>query len=267
MNFEKYPWLSDLTSDEAQKAIANASESVVNTGVAIFPEFITCEALADCIRETKSKAAAAFQTDDYHNIYQLPGFDTELGENHPRNRPLNTQVASIAYDELDSSGQLAMLYESDLLVELVGAVTKQSECYHSSDPLGRCSVNVFHPSQGHAWHFDESEYSTTLMLQKPTAGGLFEFTPPIRSLRSDFAVKSVEAAMATGDSVTVLEFEPGTLSVFAGRYSLHRVTEVAGDNDRLVAVFTYSSQKGFVNSREVQRMFWGREAERQSSEL
>ena len=260
MNIAKYPWLLDFSSPGGQEAIEAAARSVSTEGVAIFPEFITRDALDACISESRMKAQDAFQTDDYHNIYLLPGNDSSLSDNHPRNQLLRTQVASIAYDELDYDGELARLYRSDILASLVGAVTRRDQCYHSIDPLGCCSVNVFHPPQGHAWHFDESEYSTTLMLQKPTEGGAFEFTHPIRSCKSDMATEAVQAAMSEGRGVSELTFEPGTLSIFAGRYSLHRVTQVRGTMDRLVAVFTFSSEPDFVNSPEVQRMFWGREA-------
>ena len=55
-------------------------------------------------------------------------------------------------------------------------------------------------------------------------------------------------------------FDPGTLQVFAGRYSLHRVRAISADstNDRLVAVLCFASQPGLVNSPSVQKMFWGR---------
>ena len=37
----------------------------------------------------------------------------------------------------------------------------------------------------HSWHFDESQFSTTLMLQKPEEGGLFQYTKPIRGICGD----------------------------------------------------------------------------------
>ena len=33
------------------------------------------------------------------------------------------------------------------------------------------SVNIFRPGWGHAFHFDQSAFSTTLMLQRPDGGG------------------------------------------------------------------------------------------------
>jgi hypothetical protein len=55
-----------------------------------------------------------------------------------------------------------------------------------------------------------------------------------------------------------LDFRPGTLSIFSGSKSLHRVTKVKGDCSRLVAVLTFASRPGFRNSPEVQKLFWGR---------
>ena len=55
-----------------------------------------------------------------------------------------------------------------------------------------------------------------------------------------------------------LDFAPGTLSIFSGSKSLHRVTRVLGPSARLVAVLTFASEPDFCNSPEVQRMFWGR---------
>jgi hypothetical protein len=37
----------------------------------------------------------------------------------------------------------------------------------------------------HGWHFDQSQFSTTLMIQKPEEGGLFQFTKPIRGVLGD----------------------------------------------------------------------------------
>ena len=58
-----------------------------------------------------------------------------------------------------------------------------------------------------------------------------------------------------------LTFEEGTLSIFSGRRSLHRVTDCYGKLDRLVAVFTFSPEKNYKNSIEVRKLFWGRSGE------
>jgi hypothetical protein len=41
-----------------------------------------------------------------HNAFQLPGVDGAFALDHPRNLPMRTRVASMAYDEMSSDGPL-----------------------------------------------------------------------------------------------------------------------------------------------------------------
>ena len=118
------------------------------------------------------------------------------------------------------------------------------------------------------------------MLQESEVSGtgLFQYTNPLRDTPDDLALTSVASAINTyaSDAVTknlletpvdtsikapplhTLDFVPGTLSIFAGSKSLHRVTKIEGKVSRLVAVFTFASEPGFQNTPAIQKMFWGR---------
>jgi len=37
----------------------------------------------------------------------------------------------------------------------------------------------------------------------------------------------------------VIDLQPGTLAIFCGKYSVHRVTEVRGWGERFIALFSY----------------------------
>ena len=109
-------------------------------------------------------------------------------------------------------------------------------------------------------------------------GGHFEHTLPIRGgrgggHRNNRKVKDDEdrlkerkhydqmANIVEGKNeklVKRLDFEAGTLSIFQGSECLHRVTKVQGNRDRLVAVLCYGTKPGIKNSKQVQKMFWGR---------
>ena len=82
--------------------------------------------------EARAAAPRAFVTDDTHNAYQLPGTDPNLPDNHPRNVPMRTRVASTAYDELAGS-QLHALYNLnfDPFVQFGGSgIESQVYKYH-----------------------------------------------------------------------------------------------------------------------------------------
>ena len=278
MNFDRYPWLNDLKSPGALKSIDVARKSFEETGAAIFHDFITKEALESSRTIVSSQADAAFTTDDVHTAHQL-SVDPSYPSNSVRNHQMRTQVASIAYDELPDGSELRKLYDHQTLRELVAAVVNKPLLHLSEDPLGACSINVFRPTMHHSFHFDESEFSTTLMLQQDSAGGgLFQYTHPLRSSAQDLALQDVTVALKAYDKentmpsfveddgrdppmLHTLDFSPGTLSIFSGSKSLHRVTRVLGNQSRLVAVLTFSSEPGFCNSAEVQTMFWGRSSQ------
>ena len=60
------------------------------------------------------------------------------------------------------------------------------------------------------------------------------------------------------DGVVRLPFTPGTLLIFGGNQTIHRVTRVSGDQARLVPIFCFSEQPGAQNSETVRELFWGR---------
>ncbi len=50
----------------------------------------------------------------------------------------------------------------------------------------------------------------------------------------------------------------GTLSMFNGHGSLHRVAPVTGTRERIIALFNYMAEPGYIFSEEIQRKFFGR---------
>ena len=146
---------------------------------------------------------------------------------------------------------------TDPLKDFVGAVLGKERLHRFADPLGACSVNVFVDGGEHGWHFDESEFTVTLMLQPPESGGAFEYVPRIRGREDEQAI--VGAVLNGGRAgVVELPFTAGALLVFGGRQTLHRVTRVHGARPRLVPVLCYAERPGLRNSEAVRKLFWGR---------
>jgi len=58
--------------------------------------------------------------------------------------------------------------------------------------------------------------------------------------------------------VVDLPFTAGTLLIFGGNQTLHRVTRVSGSRARLVPVLCYAEEPDLVNSESVRELFWGR---------
>ena len=152
---------------------------------------------------------------------------------------------------------LNRLYLWGPLKNFLGYVLNKSPFFRFADPLGACSINVFVDGGQHGWHFDESEFTVTLMLQQPDEGGDFEYVPQIRGLENE---KQIVQHLLDGHraGVVQLPFTPGCLLIFGGRQTIHRVTQVHRDVPRLVPVLCYAEQPDRVNSKIVRKLFWGR---------
>jgi hypothetical protein len=235
INLAKYAIHQESSRDELVK---QSFEQLHTNGVVTLPGFISADAIEETAKEASKLAPLAHHCNNTHNAYLAPD-DPSLPVDHIRRRELNTDVGSVAYDLLPQTGSLLSLYHCDSLLNLLSQIVNGKggeQLYRLADPLGACTINVFHEGWEHGWHFDEAEYTITLMLQTAEEGGDFEFTPPIREPGSNEAYEIVQDIVDGHDSsglVQRLRFEPGTLSIFKGNSSLHRVTETRGDREFL----------------------------------
>ena len=225
-------------------------------GLCMLPGFLRPEALEILVEEVNGCIGDAWFCAGTHDVY-LAQDNPGVPAGAVAGRQERTFVGSVPYDRLGEDSALQRLYLWEPLKNFVGAVLGKPRLHRFEDPLGACSLNVFVEGGEHGWHFDESEFSVTLMLQAPEAGGAFEYVPGIRASEDE---EAIIAAVLDGDRDRVLKlpFTEGTLLIFGGRHTLHRVARVGGARPRLVPVFTYAEQPGLVNSEAVRMLFWGR---------
>ena len=260
VDLERYP-IDDLGSSGGAAFVRACRERYLDDGLCMLPEFIRPEALEILAEEAKGCIGNAWFCKSTHNVYLT---QNGLGDSSPgaraggmAGRQERTFVGSVPYDRIGEDSALRRLYLWDPLKDFVGAVLDRSRLYRFADPLGACSVNVFVDGGEHGWHFDESEFTVTLMLQPPESGGSFEYVPRIRGHEDEKAIV-VDVLDGDRDPVLELPFTAGTLLIFGGRQTLHRVTRVSGTRPRLVPVLTYAERPGLRNSESVRKLFWGR---------
>jgi hypothetical protein len=95
------------------------------------------------------------------------------------------------------------------------------------------------------------------MLQKPEGGGAFKCVPGLRSTDNENYAGVWEVLLGARDKVSVVPFQPGTLMIFRGHYSLHRVSAVTGPRRRLIGVLSYSTQRDYLGSDLANRLVYG----------
>ena len=260
VNLERYP-IDEPDSDGCVELVGQCRDRFVEDGLCMLPEFIRPQALEILAEEANERTSDAWFCKSTHNVYLTengsPSHSPGVPAGDVAGRQERTFVGSIPYDRIGDDSSLRRLYLWDPLKDFVGAVLGKPRLHRFADPLGACSVNVFVDGGEHGWHFDESEFTVTLMLQAPESGGAFEYVPGIRGREDE---KAIVATVLDGDRDPVLElpFTAGTLLLFGGRRTLHRVTRVGGARPRLVPVLTYAERPGLRNSEAVRKLFWGR---------
>lgn len=255
VDLQRYP-ISDLSSPEGAEFAMTCRQQYMETGLCMLHGFIKPDMLTMLAREAGSLSDRAYFCKSTHNAYLTEEGD-EIDGGDVRARQEETYVGSVAYDLIPDDAALKRLYTWEPLRDFIGAVLGKPKLYRFADMMGACSINVFKDGGEHGWHFDESEFTVTLMLQPPEVGGAFEYVPKIRGLPDEAEI--VDRVLdGDRDGVVELPFTPGTLLIFGGNQTIHRVTKVEGSTERLVPVLCFSEKEGAANSSEVRQLFWGR---------
>ncbi len=256
VNTARYP----IDAPDAQAATAFAAKchaTYEQTGLCMLPDFVVGSACQQLAAEAAAVDQHAWFCNSSHNVYLTQSNAESAHAPEAAQRQQNTFVGSVPYDRIGQDSLLNTLYQWDPLMQFIARVLGKTRLHRFADPLGACSINVFVDGGEHGWHFDESEFTITLMLQAPESGGAFEYVPKIRGLEDEHSIVR-DILNDQYDGVVELPFTAGTLLIFGGRQTIHRVTRVSGKVPRLVPVLCYSEQPGQSNSDGVRQLFWGR---------
>ena len=178
---------------------------------------------------------------------------------HPHNCQVASSKGLIADDEIPTASALREIYDDADFKGFLCGVLGIAEIHPYADDLS--SINVHFAAEGMelGWHFDNSSFAVTMLLQAAEGGARFEHVPAVRNAdEGDMAYERVAAILEGGEAVHTLEFGPGDLVLFRGRNAIHRVTPTEGDTTRLLVVFAYNDQPGVALSESALGTFYGR---------
>jgi len=258
VDLNRYP-INDPSGPACRLLVQACRDQLSDCGVAWLEGFLTPGAVGEMLDLAGRLASRAWASDQSHTVYFEPA-DDSAGPGHPRALPQHSAKKAIAFDQIPVGAPLRRLYKSDDLTGFIAAVLGKDVLYRSADPLDALEIAVFGDGDELGWHFDNSEFSVTLMYQQPDGGGNFEYRPGLRTER-DQNYPGVEKILRGGsDGVIRLPSGPGTLAVFHGRHALHRVTPVSGSRPRINSVLSYGEQPGMKLSVLTQKLFYGRTA-------
>ena len=257
VDLERYPIL-DLDAPAARALVERCRAQLAASGAAELPGFVTPEATERMVKESDALVGTGHFAETRATVYLgLP--EPGLPEGHPRGRlGGRSAVEAIAYDLVPASHALRRLYEWDGLMRFIGAALGKQPLYRYADPFGALNVAAMKAGDELQWHFDQTDFVVSIALRDAEIGGDFEYTPLIRS-REDECHEAVQRVL-DGDrsQVRSIPMTPGTLLLFEGRNSMHRVTPIGGGVARLVALLAYDTRPDTKSTELLRRARYGR---------
>jgi len=176
-----------------------------------------------------------------------------------REKEFRSSKLVIAEDVMGADSQLLELYNWEPLRAFLQAAFGMPRLHLSADPLGGAYYNIYDEAFEDAlgWHFDRAQLFMNVILQTtPGGGGDFQFVPDSRQAIDRLSTWEEVEAYIEGRAETP-ELLPGSLYLFNGKRSLHRVSPVT-QGKRITAILTFVEEEGEHLNDYTLRKFFGR---------
>ncbi len=262
VDLERYP-IADLKSPAARALIARMREEMANLSACCLRNFIRPEALEKLRGEAESLAHLAYggptEATPYFFNYRI-GEGKGYPEDHPTRRTSPRRLSQVAGDLIPEDAQLRRIHRSPSLIAFLAKALGERALYPLADRLQSLNISVMEEGGCQQWHFDRGKSAVTLLAQAPEGGGRFEYVPDLRSEDSENFEAVGRVLDGYRENVRTVEITAGTLMLFRGHYSLHRVTPVEGTRRRLQLILAYADRADQQGSAESSRLHYGTRA-------
>ena len=179
--------------------------------------FLQPDALTALQNETAMGQNQSKNKPQSHNIYLDKGDET-LPDSHIRNRRVTSSKGCITDDQIATGSVLKQIYHHADFISTLCFILGEDALYPYADSLS--SVNIHYARRGEElnWHFDNSSFAVTLMIQPATSGGAFEYVRDVRDADGDeMGFIHAEAVVDGSQPANQLSLDAGDLLLFRGR--------------------------------------------------
>jgi len=259
VDLDRFP-IENLDSGKGAEFLRECQEHMDEFGWCNFDGFIKPDALGALADESIELLPTAETLTITRTIYQGK-VDPSAPADDPRRKEYTHIATQLADDQIPEETLLQKLYKSSVLTSFIRQVQKKPVLFRCADEFQALNVVALQPGSWHAWHYDTTECTVTLLLQSAEKGGEFTFLPNSRTDETED--REAVDALLSGDMSVAKTFSrgAGAFTLFRGGYSLHGVTQVEGDKPRVTAILTYSEEPNTVLSDDVNIRIYGKRVE------
>ncbi len=239
IDLARFP-VHDLESAEGRRFLVRCQAELDETGACNLDGFLRPDAAAAMAREAVALQPLAYDKKTVRNAYFTKD-DPGLPADHPLRQFFPLRMSQLANDAIPKSAAIQQLYDWAPLTEFIRRVLQHEALYRLADPFMAVNLTYLKAGDLQPWHYDHNEFTVTVLLQNAEAGGAFEYAPRLRTAQEENFDSVRRLFAGRHEDLRILPRSAGTLTIFKGRYAMHRVTEVAGKRERISALFSYDS--------------------------
>ena len=261
VDLRHYP-ITDLESP-AGRALVDTCRSRFKDGVLCELEaFLRPEAVQAVITQVEACREHAFLSSRRRTAYSAyaPIHDeapATFEEDSAYAKVFRRHCYYLAFDEFGSGSVLPVLYKNEQFSKFVAAALNVPALYPSADPLMGAPVSLHTPGSEIGWHCDTQEYTVTVMFRTSDEGGIFQYVP--QTGPRDVNYPRVPDLFDGDESlIRSIPIRPGSIVLFRGANTLHRVTPTGGSSYRILSPFHFEQVPGRIYSDEFKRDSFGR---------
>ena len=244
VNLETYP-IDRLGSEAGQNLLNRANRMMKEDTLVEFPDFLRSQVIVALAEELTALESNAHQIDYMSTPYGWMN-NSEFSPNHPRSALFRRNCGTITTELFSEDSLSKRLFQVDELTEFIRRMLGYETLYRSACSTLSIQVNVMHEGDRFDWHFDTNDGVVSFMIQNADTGGAFEYVPLIRD-EDDENYDTVSNVFDGSHEPRRQTASAGTLLLFLGRRSIHRVAPVgATERSRLSLLFSYDRTPGMV---------------------
>lgn len=256
IDVRRYPIL-DVEADSYKELVFQCREKLNEDGYCLLNGFIESAALEQMLKEACELLPGAFHKTLTGNAY-LAEIDQNLREDDVRRMIDTTSLAAVASDRIPREHSIKRLYKTDILLNFIKDCLSYEHLYRYADPMSELNLAVMKEGDYLRWHFDQTDFVVSIMIDNCIAGGEYQVVPGIRDKDNENFKKVKDVLNGSTEGVLTLNIEPGCLVLFQGKYSLHRVTKVEGEKPRIVSLLAYDVKPNTYSSDYLKMIRYGR---------
>lgn len=255
---DRYALGAQASVDETRLLASEVGQELMRQGSVTLPGFLRADALEEMAAQIATVSEYVPIRHHAASVYARKDLEETLPPGDPRSVKQEWYAGHVTRDMIAPYTASHRLYVSPAFKRFVAQVVGLARVFEYADPLAGLVATVLPPGGRYPWHYDTNEFVLTLMLQKPDAGGQFEYHQNLRRAGHENLEALGRVLSGSATDAKISDVEPGDLQLFLGRHSLHRVTEVLGDRARHVLVLSYTDRPGVIGPVDRTRSVYGR---------